>query len=170
MEIISAVIRNIIIFALIFSCMEMFLPKGELSRFVRLSFGIIMLALAVIPLLTAINDKDSGISGPAGYKQVSGEMEMAAADISMILKEEAMNQYEREAAADIAAAVCLAEGIENAEAALDITEDGRVQRLDIRAKTIPGTDGNAAKQRIREILQIYFSIPQENINIALEEG
>ena len=50
MDVISGIVRNVIILVLIFSCLELFLPKGELSRFVRLGFAIILLALFIRPM------------------------------------------------------------------------------------------------------------------------
>ena len=56
MSVITEIVRNVVALALIFSCLELFLPQGELSRFVRLACGLIMLALIIVPITDALQN------------------------------------------------------------------------------------------------------------------
>ena len=92
MSVITEIVRNVVALALIFSCLELFLPQGELSRFVRLACGLIMLALIIVPITDALQNlswKNPFNNDGAVY----ADYDEATEQITMILEAEAMNEY-----------------------------------------------------------------------------
>ena len=170
MSVITEIVRNIVALALIFSCLELFLPQGELSRFVRLACGLIMLALIIVPITDALQNiswKNPFSSDGAVY----ADYDEATEQISLILEAEAMNEYEREAARQVEGLAILAEGITNATAAVEVDPaTGAITRVEITALKESATDADSAQSKINELLAAYLNIDAEKIYIQIREG
>ena len=149
---------------LIFSCLELFLPAGELNRFVRLGGGMILLALIVIPAANALTHISWALPG---LPDTAAENTWAdkAEDITYILEKEAMNVYEADTAADIAAVVRLTPGITEADAVLTAAADGSVEKLEITARA--DTSPAEAEQAIRAELNKFFIADKDKIIIFI---
>ena len=169
MDVISGIVRNVIILVLIFSCLELFLPKGELSRFVRLGFAIILLALIIIPSVNAIKNMRWQLPDLYQADEAAADYEETAGRINMILEKEAMNNYEEGAAQSIAATACLAQGISSAEATVSAGSDGSIIRAEICAVKEADTEAQTAESAIRRILEKYFNISDQAIYIQIRE-
>ena len=168
MSVITEIVRNIVALALIFSCLELFLPRGELSRFVRLACGLIMLALIIIPISDALQDLSFPNPFAAADDAAYADYEQTAEQISLILETEAMNEYEQEASRQVEGVTILAQGISSAEAAVEAAADGSFERVEITATA--GTTANATTtEQIKKLLNSYLGIDQEIIHIQLKE-
>ncbi len=170
MSVITEIVRNVVALALIFSCLELFLPQGELSRFVRLACGLIMLALIIVPITDALQNlswKNPFASDSAVY----ADYDEATEQITLILEAEAMNEYEQEASRQLAGLAILAEGITAAEAAVAVdAQSGAIERVEITALKNADTDTATAESKIKELLMGYLTIEPEKIYIQIREG
>ena len=169
MSVITEIVRNVVALALIFSCLELFLPQGELSRFVRLACGLIMLALIIVPITDALQNlswKNPFNNDGAVY----ADYDEATEQITMILEAEAMNEYEREASRQVEGLAILAEGITSAEAAVEVNaENGEIERVEITALKKAGADTATAENKIKELLAGYLNIEPEKIYLQIRE-
>ncbi len=169
MSVITEIVRNVVALALIFSCLELFLPQGELSRFVRLACGLIMLALIIVPITDALQNlswKNPFNNDGAVY----ADYDEATEQITMILEAEAMNEYEREASRQVEGLAILAEGITAAEAAVEVNaENGEIERVEITALKKAGADTATAENKIKELLGGYLNIEPEKIYLQIRE-
>ena len=168
MSLITEIVRNVVALALIFSCLELFLPQGELSRFVRLACALIMLALIIIP----ISERLQGLSwsGSLSSETVYAEYDATTEQISLILEAAAMDEYERDAARQIEGLAVLAEGVGSAEAAVEADPDnGAVTRVEITVLRREAGDDTAIRQQIEELLASYLQLPSEIIYLQIRE-
>lgn len=168
MSLITEIVRNVVALALIFSCLELFLPQGELSRFVRLACALVMLALIIIP----ISERLQGLSwsGSLSSETVYAEYDATAEQISLILEAAAMDEYERDAARQIEGLAVLAEGVGSAEAAVEADPDsGAVTRVEITVLRREAGDDTAIRQQIEELLASYLQLPPEIIYLQIRE-
>lgn len=170
MLIISDIVRNIVALVLIFSCLELFLPKGELSRFIRLGFGIILLAMIIIPASEALQNIRFENPFSSSQDTVYMDYQQQSEQITMILQQEAMNEYENEAARQIAATAYLAEGVISASAMVETDrEAGHIIRVEISATITAGGEFAQAEDNIRANIAKYFVLGQDIIHIQLRE-
>lgn len=168
MSLITEIVRNVVALALIFSCLELFLPQGELSRFVRLACALIMLALIIIP----ISERLQGLSwsGSLSSETVYAEYDATTEQISLILEAAAMDEYERDAARQIEGLAVLAEEVGSAEAAVEADPDsGVVIRVEITVLRREAGDDTAIRQQIEELLASYLQLPSEIIYLQIRE-
>ena len=171
MDVLTEIIRNVVALVLIFTCLELFLPAGELSRFIRLACGLILLALIVIPTADALSNLSWDWSFSSQNSSVSADYEEAAQEITLILEAEAMDEYENEAAREIASIALLAEGIESADAVVEAeAESGAIQRAEIVATKDSAVAAATAEERIKDLLVRFFGLNTESIYIEIREG
>jgi len=169
MSVLTHIVGNIITLTLIFSCLELFLPKGEMSRFVRLGCALIMLAMIILPAASAIKDMSWEWPEFQDAEKASAHYQQEAEALSMILEAEAMSLYEQDAAINAAAAAALADGIISAEAVVEADDNGIFLQMEIYAVKDPETESPQAEKNIRDILGRYYTLKNEDIRIIIRE-
>lgn len=171
MDSLTDIIRNVVALVLIFSCLELFLPAGEISRFVRLSCGLILLALIIIPAGEALKNLSWDWHVSRESSLVSADFNETAQKITLILEVAAMDEYEREVAGEIAAIALLAEEIETAEAAVETDPESHAfHRVELIVAKDAKTDTATAEAQIKELLARFFGIAPDIIYIGIREG
>jgi stage III sporulation protein AF len=171
MDTLTDIIRNVVALVLIFSCLELFLPAGELARFVRLACGLILLALIIIPAGEALKDISWDWTFSQENRSVFANYEDTANQITMILEEAAMDEYETDAAREIAAVALLAEGIETIDAVVEADpESGAIERVELIVTKDANTEEATAETQIKDLLARYFGIDEETIYLKIKEA
>lgn len=170
MSVLSEIVRNVVALVLIFSCLELFLPAGELSRFVRLTCGIILLALIVVPAAEAWQNLAWKTPLSAENSLATADYEEITSQIDLVLDEEIARKYEADASRQIIAIASLAEGVVDVTTTLEINEEnGAIQRANIIAIKKPGLDSSQVEQRIKALLINYFGFTDEIMDIQIQE-
>ncbi len=170
MNVLTDIVRNVVALVLIFSCLTLFIPKGELSKFIHLGFGLIVLAMIIIPASEAL--QNMRFSNPLSNmtSEVNADYSERTEQITMILEQEAMTEYENDAARQIGAAAFLAEGVNSAKALVETDRStGAILRVEINAAISPAYDLALAEENIRSAIAKYFIIDDANIYIQLRE-
>lgn len=171
MDTLTDIVRNVVALVLIFSCLELFLPAGELARFVRLACGLILLALIIIPAGEALSNFSWDWHFSRDSDQVSADYEEAANRITLILEGAAMDEYEREASREIASIALLADGIDTADAVVETDpESGAYIRVEITAGKNAETEAITAEAQIKDLLTRFFGIDKDIVYIEIREG
>ena len=164
MQTLTLIVRNVVVTVLIFSCLKLFIPSGELNRFVRLGGGVILLALIVIPAAEALGDVPP-LRLTLPREEAVLNYAAQAEHITAVLENEATRIYEADAARDMAAFAASLPGITGAEAVLDTADDGSVEKLEISAKA--SVSAAEAERSLRAALARY--LPEDRIAIIVKE-
>jgi stage III sporulation protein AF len=169
LDTLTEIVRNVVALVLVFTCLELFLPAGELSRFVRLAFGLILLALIIVPAAKALRSWDWQQPDWTASGEVSAAYDDNAAALQLILNEQAMDEYEAEAARQIAAIAALAEGVSESDAVVAADEGGAIERVEVSVTLEPGLEMATVEAEIRSLLSRFFNLAQENLYIEIRE-
>lgn len=170
MDTLTEIVRNVVALVVVFSCLELFLPAGELARFVRLACGLILLALIIVPAAEALRGWQWQEPAWAESGRVSADFDENSEALTLFLQERAMNEYETEAARQIAAIAALAAGVEACEAKVLADEDGVILRTEISAAIEPGLEASVVREEIIDLLSRFFNLAPHNLSIEIREG
>ncbi|NLF80844.1 MAG: hypothetical protein GX572_06600 [Clostridia bacterium] len=170
MDTLTEIVRNVVALVLVFSCLELFLPAGELARFVRLACGLILLALIIVPAAEALSGWQWHKPAWAESGRVSANFDENSEALTLFLQERAMSEYEVDAARQIAAVAALAAGVTSCEAAVLTDEDGVILRAEINAGIEPGLEASAVREEISSLLSRFFNLAPPKLCIEIREG
>ncbi|MGI5891375.1 MAG: stage III sporulation protein AF [Bacillota bacterium] len=172
-EIVGEIVRNVAILVILAVFFELLLPFGELSRFIRLVMGLLLLAAVLNPLLGFIGQEPVlAIYKEEDYSSQTTEILEKGQDISSRLAEQAQQEYQEGLCGQIASLAALTPGIMSAEATVKLGDEATVIN-NITVKAVKdGTvlDDYSLRKKIQSTLSNFYSIKESFIDVSFEEG
>jgi stage III sporulation protein AF len=193
LDILGGLVRQVVLIVLLAVFVEMLLPAGDLSRFVRLTMGLFVVAA----ILTSFAQLLPRIApAMAGFRAVGTAVEMAeirrqAQALQQYQQDLALEHYRQQLAGQVAALLRSTEGLEVRQVQVFLEEDkepgasGAIRQLQIEARPRPrgtvapvtgGVGGEnapegpaAAVAGAREKLAFFYGLSPEQVVIRLVE-
>ena len=162
MERLLQIVCSLILLLLLYSLLEMMLPAGSLSRFVRLVMGLTLLAAVTVPLgrLPSLME-DAELLPAAAPLQGQGEhYAEQGREIGQRLAAAGRREQEAQLAAQISALASLVSGVEEVRAEVGLSDGGAVARvvLYIRSST-----PEQAKREVTELICGFYALDAERV-------
>ncbi|MGI6361906.1 MAG: stage III sporulation protein AF [Bacillota bacterium] len=173
MEIVAGIVRNVVVLVVLAVFLEMLLPFGVLSRFIRLVIGLLLLAAVLNPLLVLVNHTPSApVFIEEDYSQKTEEILEKGDDLSRSLENQASQQYQEGIVGQIEALVLLVPGVKEAMVEVRLQEEGKIlEQVEIFVRPEDGQAGSIAlKQKIVSSISGFFSLDEENIIVNFQQG
>ncbi len=136
-ESLNAWVRNILMLVLCITFMEMLLPKGNIAKFARFTFGLLIIASIVDPILSITGDISKfqiDLFVKETYHIDYGEMERQWDDM-------VITNYKEKLKAQIETIVCSIDEIDDANVRLVVGTDGGIEEVYIDAKVTGAKKG-----------------------------
>ncbi len=143
---ISEIVRNIAVMALMTVFFEMMLPRGELQRFARVVTGLLLLLAILSPILNAFTkEKVLPVVTSPETKSSTGILQ-AGEDLKEKLSQDAMGDYQETLSGQMAALAGLAPGAEDVTVQTELEEDGSLSRVTLTVSCGAKVDQEVLKE------------------------
>ncbi len=175
-EAIGEIVRNVCILVILAAFFELLLPSGQLSGFVRLVMGLLILAAVINPILGFVGqDPVLDIYSREDYSQQTEQLLEEGNELSQGLTEQAQSEYEAGLKGQIASLAALTPGILSAEVDLQLSQGNEtyavIERVQVRAvKDGSVPDETALRHKITVTLANFYSIDESLIKVTFSEG
>lgn len=171
MDLLGQIVRDVTLLVLITLFLELILPQGELSGFIRMVMGLLLLAAVLNPVLEYIGKEPSlAVYQEEDYRTETERILEEGEEIALSLEEKAKKQYEEGLSGQIEALVALIEGVEDAEAQVSAdSESGTIDRVDLY---VVAKDSTGLEDRIKSTLCRFYDLDEDllKVKIDIREG
>ncbi len=175
METIAQLVRDIAVLVLLFAFLELLLPEGRLSRFIRLALSLLLVASIMGPLMEL-----AGKDGETLLPEIVPEAADSTQDyteqgqrIAGSLAADAEQQYAEGLARQMAALARLQPGVGKAAARVEATENGALTGAELYLLPEEGAAEDLTDQ-VGDFISNYYGLSREAVQCFLatemEEG
>lgn len=157
MERLLQIVCSLILLLLLYSLLEMMLPSGVISRFVRLVMGLVLLAAVAAPLarLPALIEEEELLPATASFAEQGEQYAEQGEAIGRRLIDEGRQEQEAQLAAQLAALANLVSGVEEARAEVTLGDAGGLARVVLYIRS-PAPE--QAKRGVTELICGFYSL------------
>lgn len=167
METLTGLIRQVVLIALLAAFVEMFLPRDDLARFVRLIMGLFIIVAVLTPVLNWLNR--DGVTVLEAWVDSRGQV----ADTESILvqgerlaqqgEQLMLDDYSTRLAKQVQAIVRLVPGVEEAV----VTADLPGEEVEVEIAVPEGDAVEAVVAQVRQIVSDFFGWPQDKVRVEV---
>ncbi len=162
MSVLADMVRNIVALMLIAALLELILPEGVTVKFVRWAIGL-MMAASIISSLSGMDLDWNSLSLPEDNGQAAQYI-AEGTELASGLESEAVEQYQLELARQMESMAQLAEGVQAAQASVQLDESG----LLLSAKIHISAEDDAAAERVQQLLSGFYLLDSSVIEVVAE--
>lgn len=183
MEFIINLMRQISVIAVLAAFLELLLPNGEMQKFIRFFMGLLILVAFLNPFIKGqLWDEEIIAAEMADVietenSQMSTEEILAAGEkMDDSLYHMAETQMKEDATLQIVALIKLVSGVEQAAVDISFADEGSSNRngdmtsLKLTVLIGAGTDTVQVKEDIYQLLEAFYHLPQEKIELVVKEA
>jgi len=194
MDVISEIVKNLLVIIIMSSFLEILLPEGNIKPFVRFAIGLFLLIAILNPTLAYIYD-DKNFQIFVWDDQVDVKTTQAIDAGSQKIKEQITGQsnviMKEKLAGQISAVAILVPGVDDVHTELSVGDNGSLQKLKLIVR--PGADTNAdqvdqvnvfsstaqdentaerdeIQRKIKKVMGNLYGLQADNIVIVFEGG
>lgn len=163
MECLLQTVCSLVLLLLLYSLLEMLLPSGALSRFIKLVMGLTLLAAALLPLSRTLPLPEAGpqlAPAMAAFREQGADYAALGQEIGRRLTEADRQEQEAALAAQLAALAGLVSGVEQARARVSLDQAGLPQQVVLY---IQAADLRQAGPAAQELICGFYSIEQQRV-------
>jgi len=193
MDVITEIVKNLLVIIIISSFLEIMLPDGNIKPFVRFAIGLFILIAVLSPALAFIyDDRDFQISlwDDRVDEQVSKEIENGSQKIQQQINGQSNELMREKLEGQISAVAILVPGVDDVQSEVTVGEDGLPLKLQLIVR--PGgkktvdevepvnvfgssqeksyTEQEEIQKKILQVMNNLYGIEPENIQIEFEGG
>ncbi len=177
-NVISQIVRNIIILSILALFFEMLLPKSELASFAKVVLGLLVLMVVLNPLLALFN------GGVEPWEIYTAETNNSTSTANIIsegenlaqeLDNNAVSSFQTSLAKQMAGMARLVEGVEAAQVdiVMAVSDEKSTLREVLVRLEISEADTQTVKNKVRESLMNFYDLNESQIKVETvlaEEG
>ena len=169
MERVVQIVCSLILLLLLYSLLELMLPGGNISRFVRLVMGLTLLAVAVSPLPRGWEPADAEELLPAmsSLQEQGAEQAARGQEIERQLTAAARQEQEAQLASQLAALAELISGVEQARARAELDENGALVQATLYIEAL---DPEQAAREVKDLICGFYSLEEGRVECRPLEG
>lgn len=168
---ISEMVRNIAVLVLLALFMELLIPFGELSRFIRMVMGLVLLAAVLNPVLGML--KQEALL-PSFQKEDYSEETAAILDrgeeLAAQMEDQALSEYRQSTVSQIEALASLVDGVKSVEASAEVDSQGVIQKVSLLVtKSTASVAQGELKNKIIDTISRFYGIDPSKFEINISE-
>ena len=169
MERIVQIVCSLILLLLLYSLLELMLPGGNISRFVRLVMGLALLAVAVAPLSRGweLTDAEELLPAMSSFREQGAEQAARGQEIERQLTVAARQEQEAQLSSQLAALAELVSGVEQARARVDLDENGAPVQITLYLQSI---NPEQAARDVKDLICGFYSVEESRVECRPLEG
>lgn len=171
LDMISEMVRNIAVLVLLALFMELLIPFGELSRFIRLVMGLVLLAAVLNPVLGMLKQEALLPSfQKEDYSAETAAILDRGEELSAQMEEQALGEYEQSTVSQIEALTSLVDGVKSVEASAKIDSQGVIQNVSlIVVRSDPSLTEGELKTKIIDTISRFYGIEPSKFEVKISE-
>lgn len=163
MSVMTDIVRNVVIIAVLTAFWEMLLPEGKMQAFVRAVLGLILVAAVINPIAGALSQPVAKVT-----YHIDGQNETK----SLLAAAETMNDKWTEAGNDayiqgieqqVKSMVLLADDVRDAEITAIVDREQTLTGLDIALQVEDDADFTAVADKLKQVLSGLYATEQIEI-------
>lgn len=174
MQTLIELVRNLIVIVLLASFLELFTPRGELDRWIRLALGLVIVAALVTPVVRWLSSEDWWTQLPESLTASTGggeEYLQQGEMLNQLLQEEAWHEYEQELNRQVAAVAALHAGVAKVAVESELGATGELQSLHVYLWLEEGVeDAGQLAAKVSDVLSGFWPVAEGNIVCQIVEG
>lgn len=169
METLSSLIRQIVLIALLAAFIELFLPRDDMARFVRLIMGLFVIVAVLTPVLNWLH------RGAATGLEAWADSRAQVADTESILvqgeklaqqgEKLVLEDYSARLARQVQAVVRLVPGVKEAVVAASLPGE----EVEVGIQVQEGKEAEEVVEKVRQTVSDFFGWPQEKVRVKVAE-
>ncbi|MDO4581159.1 MAG: stage III sporulation protein AF [Bacillota bacterium] len=166
MATVETLVRDMAALVLLGSIGELLIPASELGKYLRLVMGLLLILLVMTPLLGLLSEQELSIDGLFAAINADDNSAAYIADgerLRSSLSEQALDDYQRQLAAQAAALALGVDGVAAARAEAVCASDGSIERLTLYISWTEHSE--QAEQRLRAQLGGYYGLQAQQLLI-----
>ena len=173
MEVVSGIIRDLVILAFISLLLELLLPRGNMAKYARLVMGLLVIMVITQPLLSLSGVDWEDIPAVVFHAEDDTAVILAEGEeISAGWSEQALAEYEETVAAQVEAMALTVEGVEDAKAEAVIADDAlsSVAIVLTLAGDVNMEDAAVVRdirRQTEDVLGKFFELPSGEIEVSI---
>ena len=169
MERIVQIVCSLILLLLLYSLLELMLPGGNISRFVRLVMGLALLAVAAAPLSRGwkLADAEELLPAMSYFREQGAEQAARGQEIERQLTVAARQEQEAQLSSQLAALAELVYGVEQARARVDLDENGAPVQITLYLQSI---NPEQAARDVKDLICGFYSVEESRVECRPLEG
>ncbi|TDA67787.1 MAG: stage III sporulation protein AF [Clostridia bacterium] len=168
MESLSGLIRQIVLIAMLAAFVELFLPRNDMARFVRLIMGLFIVVSVLTPVLNWLNrDAATGLEAWVdGRSQATDTQSILVQGENLAQEGEKMvlDDYSARLARQVQAMVRLVPGVEEAEVTASLPQQEVMVEIQVHREG----EATVVTQRVRQTVSDFFGWPREKVRVRVK--
>jgi stage III sporulation protein AF len=171
-NILKEMVRNVSVIVLINLFLSLIVPAGELSRFIRMVMGLLLIAAMLNPIVQIVSGKNfQPIYSATDYQDNTATMLSEGERVAGQLQAAAKKDYDTELARQVEALCNLVAGVGEAGVILESEEQtGVIEKIIIDVTQEPDAVAEFLENKIRSTIANFFGIENEVIHISISIG
>jgi len=170
LDMISEMVRNIAVLVLLALFVELLIPFGELSRYIRMVMGLVLLAAVLNPVLGMLRQEALLPSfQKEDYSKETAAILERGEELSAQMEELALSEYEQSTVSQIGALTSLIDGVKSVEASAEIDSQGGVRKVSLLVVKTASVSEEALKTKIIDTISRFYGIDPSKFEISISE-
>lgn len=193
MDVLTDIVRNLLVIIILSSFLELLLPEGQLKPFVRFAIGLFVIVAVLSPTLSYLYDNRDFEVESWNYEvdsQKGAEILKKGQTIQEDLGKKNSSLIKEKVQGQINAVAMLVPGVDGVQTDVQVGADGNVNEIKLMVSTqdslvksvdqvnvFSGMDAGKEKadheqiqSKIRQVLKNLYGIDEKQINIQFEGG
>ena len=169
MERVVQIVCSLILLLLLYSLLELTLPGGNISRFVRLVMGLALLAVAVAPLSRGweLANAEELLPAMSSFREQGAEQAARGQEIERQLTVAARQEQEAQLSSQLAALAELVSGVEQARARVETDENGAPVQVTLYLQS---ASPEQAARDVKDLICGFYSLEESRVECRPLEG
>jgi len=189
-----AIVKNLMVIIVMASFMELLLPDGRIKPFVRFAIALFVLIAILNPCLNWLFDENRYEISLWDYQldeSLSEDVQEKGARLQQNVAERRQAIIREKVQGQINAVTSLVAGVNDVQTEIDIKSDGSIGRIELTVRPAPSkqgeqsrgvnvfsgqsdeiseTDKEQIENKILNVIQNLYGVPDDDVNIYFEGG
>lgn len=173
MEALRELVRNVAVLVILTMLLQMLLPEGKLSGFVRMIMGLLLLSAILSPLLDFFGNQELAPVYSKSTYETSSTQEIInnGQSLAAELNAQANAEYQEGLERQISALVKLLPQVSQVEIEVAVDGTGEVTQIEIRGVFDPAIGNKQdTEARLKEIIKDFFVLSPETVIVDMRAG
>lgn len=194
MSTLYAIVKNLMVIIVMASFMELLLPDGRIKPFVRFAIALFVLIAILNPCLNWLFDENRYEISLWDYQldeSLSEDVQEKGARLQQNVAERRQAIIREKVQGQINAVTSLVAGVNDVQTEIDIKSDGSIGRIELTVRPAPTkqgaqsrginvfsgqsdeiseTDKEQIENKILNVIQNLYGVPDDDVNIYFEGG
>lgn len=194
MQTLYAIVKNLMIIIVMASFLELLLPNGRIKPFVRFAVGLFVLIAILNPCLNWLFHEKKYEIGLWDYQldeNLTEDVQAKGAQLQQDVKERRQAIIQEKVQGQINAVTSLVAGVNDVQTEVDMKSDGNIDKIELTVRPVQNqkegkssginvfsgqsdniseTDKEQMENKILQVINNLYGVPDEDVSIHFEGG